>query len=158
MSTVCQSKPSLVPLPIRLTLQMHSSQHTSRSSGAVNSAVKAFRVRQEIEWREAIISTKGMEGRGTKLKKNKDWYKKSGAEAVLFVPVTLQSQLQKRYIKNYVQEIRDRGIRIKVVVKSGTTLKQMLQRSYLFSSSRCAGVNCFVCQSDGRWHCTRVCQ
>ena len=50
---------------------------------------------------------------------------------------TPQSQLQRKCI----HEIKDQGFRIKVVEKSGTTLKQMLQRSDPLRPNRCTRTN-----------------
>ena len=69
----------------------------------------------------------------------------------MIVPEAPQSWLQRKY----VLEIRDQQFRIKVVEKSGKTLKQMLQRSDPFMPSKCAKVSCFMCQSDERGPYTR---
>ena len=59
-----------------------------------------------------------------KMRRRSDWYKKSGNEAVIFVPATIGSQLKRRYHR----EIRQQGFKIKVVEKAGVASKSLLQR------------------------------
>lgn len=49
------------------------------------------------------------------------------------MPATPGSQLQKEYRR----EIRNQGYRIKVVEKTGATLKEVLQKSDPFKRQRC---------------------
>ena len=81
--------------------------------------------------------------------KRDDWYKRGGDEAVIFVPATPGSQLQKKY----QSEIRKQGYKIKVGEKMGTTLKKMLQKSNPFKQQRCGRENCLVCKQAGRGPC-----
>ena len=81
--------------------------------------------------------------------KRDDWYKRGEDEAVIFVPATTGSQLQKKY----QSEIRNQGYKIKVVEKTGTTLKKVLQKSNPFKQQRYGGKNCLVCKQAGRGPC-----
>ena len=89
------------------------------------------------------------EREGERIRKRENWYKKRGDEAVNFMPATPGSKLQKRYQK----EIRDQGFKIKVVEKTGVTLKRMLQRSDPFRSQDCKRERCMFCKNDGKGSC-----
>ena len=84
-----------------------------------------------------------------KVEKKKGWYKDGGFDSVLFVPSTPQSQLKRSYQK----EIARSGLRIKVVERSGITLKSKLQVSNPFKPQRCGRDDCFVCSSEGTGNC-----
>ena len=62
------------------------------------------------------------------------------------MPATPGSQLQKKY----QSEIRNQGYKIKVVEKTGTTLKKVQQKSSPFKQQRCGRENCLVCKQAGR--------
>ena len=53
----------------------------------------------------------------------------------------------------YQREITKSGFRIKVVEKTGTTLKSQLQQSNPFRPQRCGREKCFVCSSGGTGNC-----
>ncbi|KAL9976409.1 hypothetical protein ACROYT_G013708 [Oculina patagonica] len=116
--------------------------------------LKAYRARQEAELKgeRPIHRPKGWrrnKRETEKSKKKEDWYKKGGNEAVIFVPATPGSRLQ----KEYQREIRDQGYRIKVVEKTGTTLKAVLQKSDPFKRQRCGREDCLVCKQAGKGPC-----
>ena len=118
----------------------------------VDSAVKACRARQEAELKGERHRLKGWKKneRGVeKSGKRDNWYMRGGDEAVIFVPATPASQLQKKY----QSEIRNQGCKIKVVEKTGTTLKKVLQKSNPFKQQRCGRENCLVCKQAGRDPC-----
>ena len=69
--------------------------------------------------------------------------KRGGDEAVIFVPAT----------PGYHGEIRDQGYKIKVVEKTGTTLKEVLQKSNPFKQQRCGREDCLVCKQAGKGPC-----
>ena len=81
--------------------------------------------------------------------KKNNWYKKGGYESVMFVPATPGSILKKRY----EIEVAKSGLKIRIVEKAGTSLKQQLQRSDPFKPLRCDRENCFVCTSGGKGSC-----
>ena len=120
----------------------------------VDSAVKAYRARQEAELKgeRPMHRLKGWKKDEREVEKSGeryDWYKRSGDEAVIFVPATPGSQLQKKY----QGEIRNQGYKIKVVEKTGTTLKKVRQKSNPFKQQRCGRENCLVCKQAGRGPC-----
>ena len=86
-----------------------------------------------------------------KEKENKEqsWYRKDGYDSVLFVPATPGSKLRKMYQK----EIKKSGIRIRVVERSGETVKSMLQRSNPFRATNCGREDCFICTTTGVGNC-----
>ena len=65
--------------------------------------------------------------------KRKRWYKDGGFNSVLFVTMTRNGELKRRYEK----EIRKSGLRIKVVERTGRTLKSQLQTSNPFREANC---------------------
>ena len=140
-----------------MVLRMQFSGYNKRFRyHVVDSAIKAYKVRQEAErdGERPLHRPKGWsteEREKQRAMKKDHWYKKGGAEAVIFVPATLFSQLQ----KSYMEQIKNQEFKIKVIEKSGKTLKQILQRSDPFRPRKCARDNCFVCQSNGRGPCTR---
>ena len=50
-------------------------------------------------------------------------------------------------------KLENRGIKIKVVEKTGTTLKKVLQKSNPFKQQRCGRENCLVCKQAKRGPC-----
>ena len=68
---------------------------------------------------------------------------------MLFVPATPNGQLKSSYQK----EISKSGFRIKVIEKTGATLKSKLQVSNPFRQQRCGREECFVCTSGGTGNC-----
>ena len=82
-------------------------------------------------------------------KKRRNWYKQGGFDSVLFVPTTPKGKLKCMY-ENVIQRS---GIRIKVVERTGRTLKSQLQTSDPFRQGNCERVNCFVCTTTGKGNC-----
>ena len=121
----------------------------------VDSAIKAYRVRQVEE--EKGVRPKHWPKEWKKNKREKErvgkkdinWNRKGGDISVIFVPATPSSELQRRYR----QEIKRQGFAIKVVEKSGTTIKELLQRSDPYMPPGCNKSNCMVCQTEGKGKC-----
>ena len=65
-----------------------------------------------------------LDGEQEKIGKKSSWYKRGGDEAVIFVPATPNSQLQKKY----QTEIKRQSFKIKVVKKAGVAIKRLLQK------------------------------
>ena len=61
------------------------------------------------------------ERRKSKEHKRKNWYKQSGAEAVFFVPATRDGRLAEAC----VEEFKKAKMKVKVVEKTGTTIKKI---------------------------------
>ena len=94
------------------------------------------------EWKRA-------EREKEKEEKKRQWYKSGGFDSVLFIPSTPDGKLKTLYQR----EINKSGFRIKVVEKTGTTLKGELQTSNPFRPRRCGRGECFVCSSGGSGNC-----
>ena len=84
-----------------------------------------------------------------KEKKKREWYKQGGFDSVLFVPSTPKGKLKHMY----ENEIKKSGIRIKVVERTGRTLKSQLQTSNPFKEGGCGRNDCFVCTTTNRGNC-----
>ena len=117
---------------------------------AINAYVK-IREKEELgirpihrpkEWKKE-------ERRKEKEQKRKDWYKGGGLDSVVFIPTTPSSQLKKMYER----EIRHSGLRIKVVERTGRTLKSQLQTSNPFRPRDCGRNGCFVCTTTNSGNC-----
>ena len=113
-----------------------------------SSAVKAFkRIAEEDEdGIRPMFRPRGYqtaERKKAKANKKTEWYSKGGFESVIFVPATPESKLKKKY----ESEIRKSRFKIKVVEKSGTQLKRIVQVSNPFRSNTCSDEECFICSS-----------
>ena len=80
-----------------------------------------------------------------KRKKQESWYTKGDYDSVIFIPATPKSELKRRY----EEEIRKVGLKIKIVERTGTTIKNHLQKSNPFGVKKCKREKCMVCRSDG---------
>ena len=94
---------------------------------------------------------KRTERRKRKRAQKENWYRKGGNKTVIFVPSTPHSQLKKKY-----QDIVEKtGLKVKIVEKSGKTLKSIIQKSNPFKQPKCSMVDeCLVCRG-GRGDCRR---
>ena len=84
-----------------------------------------------------------------KEEKKKIWYKRGGFDSVLFIPTTPEGKLKRMY----EQVIRRSGIRVKVLERTGRTLKSQLQTSNPFKEPNCGREECFVCSTFGQGNC-----
>ena len=95
----------------------------------IRSALTAYKtVREEDEKGKKPLyrkkEWKRMDRERGKRRKKQDWFKKGGAETVVFVPATPNSILKKKY----EDEINNTGIKMKVVERRGLTLLSKLKR------------------------------
>ena len=81
-----------------------------------------------------------------KEEKKRSWYKRGGAESVIFVPCTPNEELKKKY----EQEISKSGFNVKVVEKSGIKIKDVLHKKDPFKKTQCDRDDCFVCLYGGK--------
>ena len=119
------------------------------------SAMKAYEVikrKSELGIRPVhrLKSWRRHERAKEKRRKKRTWYKDGGFDSVLFVPSTRNGRLKKMYQR----EIASSGFRIKVVERTGVTLKQKLQVSNPFKPQRCDREDCFVCRTEGTGNCS----
>ena len=84
-----------------------------------------------------------------KRRKRNEWYKEGGFDSVLFVPMTPDGELRKMY----QQEVKKSGIRIKVIERTGRTLKSQLQRSNPFKEAKCGRDRCYICTTTNKGNC-----
>jgi hypothetical protein len=84
-----------------------------------------------------------------KEKKKREWYKQGGFDTVLFVPSTPRGKLKHMY----EHEIKRSGLRMKVVERTGRTLKSQLQTSNPFKQGGCERQNCFICTTTKKGNC-----
>jgi len=89
--------------------------------------------------------------RARKGEKEKRLVQRRENEAVIFVPATPNSQLQRKYQK----EIKRQGFKIKVVEKASIAIKRLLQRSDPCKPRQCEREDCLVCSTGGKGPCNR---
>ena len=117
----------------------------------VQSALHAYKKIQELdqtgvkpmyrpkEWRQN-------ERRKEKEEKRRSWYRKGNYSSVIFVPATPESSLK----RSLDEDVKKSGLRIRIVEKSGMSVKRVLQRSDPFKKRTCERECCFVCRTGGR--------
>ena len=117
----------------------------------LNSALKAYDEikRKDREGIQPMYRNKNWRKESReKDKRNKktQWFRKGGYRSVVFIPCTPGSVLKRKYD----EIIRKSKIPIKVVERSGTTIKSKVQKSNPFASKHCTDVeNCMVCRTGG---------
>ena len=83
-----------------------------------------------------------------------NWYDKSKFDGVMFVDVTLNSELKHR-VQNACKR---NGVRVKVVEKMSQTVKSNLQRNNPYGWKHCERRDCPTCNRDIHINCrTRGC-
>ena len=132
--------------------RMQFSGYTVKFKGEiVKSAFKAYRVLKEKDERgEQPLYRPKMWKRVDRQKERRmnkmNWFKKGGNMSVVFVPATPGSELKKRY-EAVVSECR---VGMKVVEKSGMSVKSIVQKSDPFQRQYCGDrENCMVCSVEG---------
>jgi hypothetical protein len=119
------------------------------------SAINAYETIRENEERDIrpMHRPKGwrrVERMEEKAQKRKNWYRQGCFDSVLFVPSTKDGKLKQMY----QHAIRNSGFRMKVVERTGRTLKSQLQTSNPFRPDVCGRGDCFVCTTSGKGNCT----
>ena len=120
----------------------------------VNGAMKAY---EKIKEKEALgirpmhrpKDWERQSRRKLKEQKKRNWYKEGGFDSVIFVTMTPNGELKKMY----ENEIRKSGLRIRVVERTGRTLKSQLQTSNPFRKKNCGRNDCFVCTTSNIGNC-----
>ena len=121
---------------------MRRMQYSGYSKGfryeIVQSGLLAYKKIQELdqtgvkpmyrpkEWRQN-------EGRKEKEEKRRSWYRKGNYSSVIFVPATPESSLK----RSSDEDVKKSGLRIRMVEKSGMSVKRVLQRSDPFKKITC---------------------
>ena len=86
------------------------------------------------------------ERRKSRKSKRTSWY--GDFDSVIFVDATPNSELKKLFDK----EINQRRMKIKVVERSGTKMKSILQKNSVLNDKQCPE-DCFVCATAGKGNC-----
>ena len=97
---------------------------------------------------EAKIGIGARELKNKRLKK-RNWFKSDGSDAVFFVSATPGSSLAEKCKR----EFRSAGLKVKVVERSGTSVKKNLVRSNPFKTRGCRREGCLVCGLGGDVDC-----
>ena len=133
----------------------HSGYNTEFRKQITKSALSKYKEIKERDMRgECPIyrnrQWKKSEREKKKLQNKTNWYKKKNTnknknyKSVIFIPATPKSQLQKQYTKI----INKHRLKIKVIEKAGTQIKNLVQKSDPFKPNKCQDTNCFPCQSN----------
>ena len=80
----------------------------------------------------------------TKRTKKETWYQKGGYESTIFVPATPNGELRKRMQR----KIDKTDIRIKVIEKTGNTMKRALHKTSITGKTECDDDECPVCMTS----------
>ena len=104
----------------------------------INAANNAYKkIKQKVEKGERKLHRpkdwKRTERKLVSRAKKNNWYKKGDSETMIFVPYTESSKLKKMY----QNEIKKSNCKIKVVEKSGRTLKSILKKTNHFKEDIC---------------------
>ena len=81
--------------------------------------------------------------------KKSEWYKKGGYKSTFFVDATPREALARK-CQALFKKCR---LPIKVIEKSGKSLKQHLMKSDPFKEERCSDDNCPICALDKKINC-----
>ena len=84
-----------------------------------------------------------------KVNKRKNWYAKGGHETVMFVDSTPGSRLA----KEFTQILDSCDLKIRVVERTGESIKNLLTRSDPFQVNQCAPGTCEICTSFPKISC-----
>ena len=84
-----------------------------------------------------------------KERKKRTWFKGDGSEAVFFVDATPESELAEKCRK----EFRKSGLKVKVVERSGRSVKRTLVKSNPFKKPGCNNTRCQICALGGEVDC-----
>ena len=105
-------------------------------------AEKTRPIHRKKEWRK-------VERKKEKETKKRNWFKRRGEEAVLFVPATPGSKLAKLYR----EEVEMADVKIKIEEKTGRKIKNILQKNDPMSTKGCNDNTCFVCTTSQKGNC-----
>jgi len=89
------------------------------------------------------------ERRSTKNLKRANWFRKDGSEAVLFVEATPDGELA----ESCRREFKHAGLKVKVIERSGLTIKKSLVKSNPFKKSECHTKSCRICKGGDNVIC-----
>ena len=135
-----------------LSLRMQFSGHNKRMRQAViNSGLSAYRKMEENQ-KKGITPLhrnrqwKREEREKKKRMKKETWYQKGGYESTIFIPATPQGELKKKMQR----KIDQTELKIKVIEKTGNTLKRTLHKTSITEKAECNDEECPVCKTSKR--------
>ena len=82
----------------------------------------------------------------SKALKKDSWFKKGGNESVIFVPATPKGELKKKMQRR----INESDMKIKVIEKTGCTIKRVLQKTSIAEKKECQDKECVICKTSGK--------
>ena len=119
------------------------------------------KMKETKEWKKATRSVNRLrsfdkwERRKEHMKKRLNWYKNNKYSTVLFVPCTPRSTLAQQLKDVEVRRRQDRKCRVKIVEKSGQTLRSQLSKSDPWAGEKFGKATCFPCRKSGGRNCRR---
>ena len=134
---------------------MRRMQYSEYSKGfryeIVQSALHAYKKIQELDQTGVKPMYRPKERRQSERRKEKEekrrsWYRKGSYSSVIFVPATPESSLK----RSLDEDVKKSGLRIRIVEKSGMSVKRVLQRSDPFKKKTCERECCFVRRTGAR--------
>ena len=118
----------------------------------VKSALKAYKeiVKKDQEGTQPMYRNKSWDKENRikkkRAKKNGSWYTNKGAESVVFIPATPNSELKNRI----ESKIKDKSFNLKIVEKGGQTIKSILTRQKQKPKDPEDQCKCLICKSGGK--------
>ena len=135
-----------------LSLRMQFSGHDKRMRKAViKSGLSAYRKMEENQKKgttplHRTRQWKREERERKKRVKKETWYQKGGYESTIFIPATPQGELKKKMQK----KIDQTDLKIKVIEKTGSTLKRALHKTSITEKTECSDDECPICKTSKR--------
>ena len=115
----------------------------------VNSGLSAYRKMEENQAKGITPlhrkrQWKSIERENMKWMKKETWYQKGGYESTIFIPATPDGELRKRMQR----KISETDMRIKVIEKTGNTLRRNLHKTSITGKTECDDVKCPICTTS----------
>ena len=115
----------------------------------IDSGIKAYRKMVENDKQGVIPLHRTREWKRnqrekTKRIKKEEWFKKGEYESVIFIPATPKAKLKRKM----QERIDKKDLRIKVVEKTGNTLKRNLQKASISEKKECDDKECKICETS----------
>ena len=133
-----------------LSLRMQYSGHNKQMrKTVVNSGLSAYRKMEENQAKGITPlhrkrQWKSKEREKMKRVKKETWYQKGGYESTIFIPATPDGELRKRMQR----KISETDMRIKVIEKTGNTLRRNLHKTSITGKTECDDVKCPICTTS----------
>ena len=130
-----------------LSLRMQFSGHDKKMrKEVIKSGIKAFRTMQENDKAGTVPLHRPREWQRKrrermKRQKKETWYMKGGYETPIFIAATPNGELKKRMQK----KIDESDMKIKVIEKTGSTMKRTLHKTSITERTQCADNECMIC-------------